>query len=145
MLGAGVFVNMAIALSAALFVNSPPLSTPRARERAVQLLMREPNPTKPIWPQRVDRGWFTTFQTRHPESARPNRTPDPYIEVHLSVGFPLRFLRSQSDYRAGGWRQRVGTVNLMARPDKRGAMLMRELPLGVNVGALALNSMLYAA
>ena len=142
----GALISFTIAIGAALIANQPPASSSRAKEWATALVMREPNPTKPIWPQRIERGRFTTFETRYPPNARPGQTPDPYIELHIWIGFPLRFLHSQFDYAAGGWKTRVGTFDLMATPStpQGGVKLMRELPRGVNVWALLCNSAIFA-
>jgi hypothetical protein len=138
----GLAMNLAIAVAAAQFANAPALSVADARERAVKEVLIHPNATHPIWPAFSEAGTFTSIVASHAPEWVSDRQ-GPYIQVELSAGWPLRCVRTQTDYGPGGWTDAKYSLGLLAMPDRKGKSLVRDLPLQPKWTGLLVNSLLF--
>jgi len=143
---AGVLLNIAATLVIAQFSNNLPACASSAQEFAVRKVMREPNPSPPIWPEFNQRGWGVSYVGLHPPRTSASGEPDSYIRVLVQVGYPLRCVSTSMEYKKlSAWSDPAPALTLATRRDHRGKLLPRTLPLDIQWAPLAVNSFAYAA
>lgn len=144
---AGAVISLMVAAAAGFYSTRPLASLTAAKAKAMQKIMREANPTPPIWPAFGERSWGVTVRGVHPADLTQQRTTGPYITVHVECGWPMRCITARSDYMPGvqgGWQDRDHVLALAPRPGATGRWVTREMPLGILWPGLLMNSLFFA-
>src|SRR5262245_19742622 len=146
LLAVGATLNILATLAIAQFSDHPPACVSSAQAFAVQKVMKEPNPTPPIWPEFNERGWGVSYVGLHPPRLSASAEPDSYIRVLIKVGFPLRCISTSMEYKKfGAWSNPAPALTLATRRDQHGKLLPRMLPLDILWPQLVVNSCVYAS
>jgi hypothetical protein len=139
----GALLNILVAGICAQFSQRPICTIAVARKVAIDKIMKEANPTPPIWPEFTVTGRGVTIVGRYPAIGGPY-DERAAIVVHLSAGWPMRSMSAETAYN-GQWTDPSPRLQLFDKPGPLGNLIGREMPLTPAWPDFAVNTLFYAA